>query len=153
MHDLGPGELFGEVALLDGKDRSASATAATNCQLLVLDRRHVVPFLKEHPQAALSLIELLCGRLRLSDERMTDIAVSHLPTRLAKTLINRIPENPRRTPKLAISQGELADMIGASRESVNRTLKAWQQRGILEVRDGWIVLLRRDAVSALAGCA
>ena len=152
LDDLGPGELFGEVALLDGKDRSAAATALTNCQLLVLDRRHVVPFLVAHPRAAMSVIELLCGRLRHSDERMTDIAISHLPTRLAKTLINRVPDGTRRPPKLSLSQGELADMTGTSRESVNRTLRVWQQRGILEVRDGWIVIHRLDAVAALAGC-
>lgn len=153
LADLGPGELFGEVAVLDGRERSAAATALTNCQLLVLDRADVAHFLKEQPDAALSLIALLCARLRRSDERMTDIAVRQLPTRLAKALLNRISPDTRPPARLALSQGELADMIGASRESVNRALRSWQRRGIVELRDGWIVLQRREALSALADCA
>ena len=153
LADIGPGEIVGEIALLDGEPRSAAVTALTKCQLLVLERRDVLPFLRSNPDAALSLIALLCKRVRRADQRMTDIALSHLPARLARTLIGRVPADARAPPKLAVSQSELADMVSATRESVNRALRAWHRRGIIEVRDGWIVLLRQDALAALAGSA
>jgi CRP-like cAMP-binding protein len=153
LADIGPGEVVGEIALLDGEARSAAVTALTKCQLLVLERRDVLPFLRDNPEAALSLIALLCRRVRRADQRMTDIALSHLPARLARTLIGRVPTDARPPARLALSQSELADMVSATRESVNRALRAWHRRGIVELRDGWIVLLRQDALAALAGSA
>src|SRR3984885_951767 len=88
LADLRPGELFGEIALLDGKPRSANATALTNCELMVLERRDVMPFLERNPSACIKLMEILCSRIRRSDERMSDIAFYDLPVRLAKTLLH-----------------------------------------------------------------
>lgn len=153
LADIGVGEVVGEMALLDGEARSAAVTALTRCQLLVLERRDLLPFLRGNPEAALSLIALLCRRVRRADQRMTDMALSHLPARLARTLIGRVPPHVRPPARLAMSQGELADMVSATRESVNRALRAWHRRGIVELRDGWIVLLRQDALAALAGSA
>jgi CRP-like cAMP-binding protein len=151
LADLGPGELFGEVALLDGGERSAAARAQTSCRLVVLERRDVLPFLLARPPAMLALVELLCARLRRADERMTDMVHSQLPTRLAKTIIGRT--TGRRDEKLSFSQSELAAMVGVRRESVNRQLRAWHRAGLVELRDGWIVVHRRDALAALSGCA
>ena len=81
-------EVFGEIAMLDGKPRSADATALTKCELLLLERRHVIPFLEQNPAMCLKLMEMLCARIRHSDERMADIAFFDLPTRLAKVLLN-----------------------------------------------------------------
>ncbi len=67
--DLRPGELFGEIALLDGKPRSANVTALTNCELMVLERRDLRPFLERNPAACMKLMEMLCARIRRSDER------------------------------------------------------------------------------------
>jgi CRP-like cAMP-binding protein len=87
LADLPPGELLGEVALLDGKERSADATALTNCELVALERRDVVAFLEKRPDVCLKLLALLCARLRKSDQRMSDIAFLELPVRLAKVLL------------------------------------------------------------------
>src|ERR1700761_3590383 len=81
LADLQSGELFGEIALLDGKPRSANAAALTNCELLVLERRDVLPFLERSPTACLNLMQLLCARIRRSDERMAEIAFFDLPAR------------------------------------------------------------------------
>jgi CRP-like cAMP-binding protein len=78
LADLRPGELLGEVALLDGKERSADATALTKCELVVLERRDVVTFLERRPDVCLKLLELMCARLRKSDQRMSDIAFLEL---------------------------------------------------------------------------
>jgi len=87
--DLGPGEVLGEVALLDGKERSADATAHTNCDLLVLERRDALSVLERRSDICLKLLELLCARLRRSDTHVTDIAFYELPARLAKAILER----------------------------------------------------------------
>jgi CRP-like cAMP-binding protein len=148
LADLRPGELFGEIALLDGRSRSANARALTNCQLLVLARRDVLPFLQSNPAACLKLMEMLCARIRHSDERMADIAFLHLPVRLAKILLSYQPAG-RGATKLSLSQSELAEMTGGTREKVNRCLRAWQRQGILELKNRWTIILKPEALRTL----
>src|SRR6202040_4430389 len=102
----------------DGKPRSANATALTNCELVVLERRDLRPFLERNPAACMKLMEILCARIRRSDERMSDIAFFDLPVRLAKTLLHYQPQG-RGPAKLSLSQRELAEMAGGTRENVN----------------------------------
>ena len=151
--DLPAGELLGEVALLDGKERSADATALTRCELVVLERRDVVAFLEKRPDICLKLLELMCARLRKSDQRMSDIAFLELSVRLAKVLLDRISPTGRAgaKSKLSLSQTELANMINATRENVNRCLRNWKRQGILDLDERWIVVLQRDALGAIAG--
>ncbi|MGB6535904.1 MAG: Crp/Fnr family transcriptional regulator [Xanthobacteraceae bacterium] len=148
LADLPAGELFGEIALLDGRPRSANATALTNCELLILERRDVLPFLERSPTACLNLMQLLCTRIRRSDERMSEIAFFDLPARLAKALL-RYPAQGRGPPKLSLSQSELAEMSGATRENVNRCLREWQRRGILQLKNRWTIILKPEALQAL----
>ena len=145
LADLRPGDLFGEIALLDGRPRSANATAHTKCELMVLERRDVLPFLERNPAACMKLMEILCARIRRSDERMADIAFFNLPVRLAKTLLSYQPQN-RGAMKLSLSQSELAEMAGGTREKVNRCLRDWQRRGILELRDRWTIILKPEVL-------
>jgi len=150
LADLEAGELFGEIALLDGKMRSANATAHTNCELMVLDRRDVLPFLERNPAACIKLMEMLCARIRRSDERMADIAFLDLQARLAKTLLHYfVPRRSEDTIKLSLSQSELAAMAGGSRENVNRCLRDWQRRGILELKDRWTIIRQPEALRKL----
>jgi CRP/FNR family transcriptional regulator, cyclic AMP receptor protein len=148
LTDLGAGELFGEIALLDGKPRSANATALTRCELLILERRDVLPFLERSPAACLKLMQLLCARIRRSDERMAEIAFFDLPARLARVLMRAAPQG-RALPKLSLSQREMAEMSGATRENVNRCLREWQRHGIVEMKDRWTVILKPEALQAL----
>jgi CRP/FNR family transcriptional regulator, cyclic AMP receptor protein len=148
LTDLAAGELFGEIALIDGKPRSASAIAMTKCELLILERRDVLPFLERSPTACLNLMQLLCGRIRRSDERMAEIAFFDLPARLARALL-RYPTQSRGPPKLSLSQRELAEMSGATRENVNRCLREWQRRGILQLKNRWTIILKPEALQAL----
>jgi CRP-like cAMP-binding protein len=148
LADLRPGELFGEIALLDGGPRSANAKALTNCQLLVLARRDVLPFLENNPTACLKLMALLCARIRHSDERMADIAFLNLPVRLAKILLSYQPAI-RGATKLSLSQSELAEMAGGTREKVNRCLRAWQRQGILDLKNRWTIILKPEALREL----
>jgi CRP/FNR family transcriptional regulator, cyclic AMP receptor protein len=149
LADLPTGELFGEIAMLDGRPRSADATALTKCELLVLERRHVIPFLEQNPGVCLKLMEMLCARIRHSDERMADIAFFDLPTRLAKVLLN-YPAKTRDDTRLSLSQTELAEMAGGTRENVNRCLRDWQRRGIVESKGGWTIILKAEELRRLA---
>jgi CRP/FNR family cyclic AMP-dependent transcriptional regulator len=149
LGDMHTGELFGEIALLDGKPRSANATALTKCELLVLERRNVIPLLQRNPAACLQLMELLCARIRRSDERMADLAFYELPTRLAKLLLGYVTEKVGKEPRISLSQTELAEMVGATRENVNRCLRDWQRRGLVRLQDGWTVILDADRLRGM----
>jgi CRP/FNR family transcriptional regulator, cyclic AMP receptor protein len=148
LADLPAGELLGEIALLDGKERSANVSALTNCELMVLERRHVLPFLEQNPKACLKLMELLCARIRRSDDRMSDIAFFDLPARLAKTIL-KYPASGRGPARLSLTQTELADMTGGTRENVNRCLRDWERRGILARKGGWTIVLKPEALQAI----
>jgi len=152
LADLQPGELFGEIALLDGRPRSANARALTNCQLMVLARRDVLPFLGSNPAACMKLMEILCARIRRSDERMADIGFFNLPVRLAKILLSYQPHG-RGATKLSLSQSELAEMTGGTREKVNRCLRDWQRRGVLELKNRWTIILKPEVLRELVDSA
>jgi CRP-like cAMP-binding protein len=145
LADLPAGEFFGEMALLDGKPRSASAAALTKCELLVFERRDFLTFLERSPSVCLNIMQLLCGRIRSTDERMSEIAFFDLPARLARALL-RYPAQGRGPPKLSLSQQELAEMVGATRENVNRCMREWQRRGILELKDRWTIILKPEVL-------
>jgi CRP-like cAMP-binding protein len=148
LADLPSGELFGEIALLDGKPRSARATALTNCELMVLERRDMLQYLEHNATACLIMMRLLCSRIRRSDERTAEIAFFDVPARLARALL-RILAPDRGPQKRALSQRELAEMSGATRENVNRCLRDWQRRGILELKDRRAIILKPEELHAL----
>src|ERR1700704_1184597 len=81
------GELFGDMALLDGRPRSANAEAISDCELVVMERREFIPFLRNQPDVMLKLMETLCLRLRRTNEQVQDVAFLNLSIRLAKTLL------------------------------------------------------------------
>ena len=82
---INAGEIFGEIALLDGQPRTADARALTDCELMVIERRDFIPLVKSEPDIALKLIEVLCARLRRTSEQVEDVLFLNLPARLAKT--------------------------------------------------------------------
>ena len=128
------GDVFGEIAMLDGKPRSADATALTACTLAVLDRRNVLAALGRNPDAWLGLLEVLCSRLRRTDHDLVELAPLGLPARLAKTLLRAVDAIPAQIPNranLRLSQSELANRVGASRESINKCFQEWRRAGII----------------------
>ena len=137
------GGIFGEIALLDGHPRTADATAMSDCQLMVIERREFVEFLRSQPDVTLKFIEILCSRLRRTSEQVQDVTFLDLPTRLAKTLLRLTadaePSASKR--KLTITQRELSQMIGMSRESTNKQLRIWAKRRWIELRRGGVTLL------------
>jgi CRP/FNR family cyclic AMP-dependent transcriptional regulator len=152
LADFDTGDVFGEIALLDGRGRSATATAITNCTLVCLSRPDFLAFLRSRPEVAASIIRLLCGKLRAADDRSSDFVFLSLGGRLAKAILARaVPSPAHPGGRVSLSQSELATMIGATRSNVNRQLKAWERSGIVSMTRGWIVVLDRAAVAAETG--
>jgi CRP/FNR family cyclic AMP-dependent transcriptional regulator len=152
---LGPGEICGEIALLDGKERSADANAVTECSVVVLERRDVLAFLAKYPDAWTKLIDVLCARMRTADHQMAGFAMTPLPVRLAKVLLRLTSPghaaDGRGGECIRLSQRELGNMIGATRESVNKHLRAWQRKGCVRIADRRIVITDRARLEELTG--
>jgi CRP/FNR family transcriptional regulator, cyclic AMP receptor protein len=146
------GEIFGEIALLDGQPRTADATAMSDCELAIIERRDFVPFLKDRPDVTLKFIEILCSRLRRTSEQVQDVTFLSLPTRLAKALLQLTTsaETAATRRKVAITQREISQMIGRSRESTNKQLRVWAKRGWIKLERGGLSLLAPDKLAAVA---
>lgn len=150
---LHPGEIFGEIALLDGRPRTADAMAMTDCELTVIERRDFLAFVHGEPNVALQLIALLCERLRIASEHYEEVVFLDLPTRLARILLQLADQTEAGAaePKLKITQREISQMLGSTRESVNKQLRAWSKRGVIALERGGIVVYRLATLAAIAG--
>ena len=145
-----PGDLFGEIALLDGGVRTADAVVIENSELMVIERRDFIPLVREYPDVAMKLIEVVCTRLRRTSEQVEDIVFLGLPERLAKALLRlhtRSTANPDNM--IRITQRDLSQMVGASRESANKLLRDWQRRGWLKLKRGGLILTNPKALAAM----
>ncbi len=148
------GEVFGELALLDGKERTADAVALSPCEIVTLDRRDILPLLRQQPELCLKLLEVVCERLRRTDALVEEILFFNIPKRLAKALLRAAGRriSPSKTAQLHVrlSQRDLGAMIGGTRESVNRCLADWQRQGVIRIDDGVIVIADPAALEELA---
>lgn len=135
---MGPGDVLGEIALLDGAPRTADAIGVTNGRLLVLERRDVLPRLRQTPDLALRVIELLCRRLRATSRQVEELVFHDVATRLAAQLLELTATHPRH--QVDITQKELGAMVNATRESVNKTLRAWETQGVVSLSPGRVTV-------------
>lgn len=147
LNFMGPGELFGEVAVLDGQHRTADATAGEPSELFILRREDFLGFLEREPKVAVRLIELLSQRIRWQSERMEESAPLPLPVRLARRLCTLAEDFGS---EVHISQEQLGIFVGAARESVNRQLQTWRRDGILDLQRGRIMVHDMSKLTAVA---
>jgi CRP/FNR family cyclic AMP-dependent transcriptional regulator len=146
---LEPGDVFGEMALLDSEPRSASITTMENCSFLVLWRRDFLPFLERNPKVALKLLAALSRRLRATNDLVGNLSFLNLPARLARILLNLGQQYGKVTADgiaigLKLSQEELGNLAGVSRESVNRQVRVWVEAGVLDYTHGTLILKNSD---------
>lgn len=147
-----PGDAFGEIALLDGQPRTAAATTVAPTELIIIRREEFLAFVKREPQLAVHLIELLCKRVRWTSEQMEDSSLLNVPARLAKRLLSLATSHGRKTPagaQLKISQEDLAQFLGLSRQIVNKYFQTWKKQGWIALGRGSVVLSDERALREL----
>jgi CRP/FNR family cyclic AMP-dependent transcriptional regulator len=144
---LGPGEVLGEIALIDGEPRSADVTALDDCVMLMVDRAEFLRLLHGNPDLCLRLMAFLCGRLRRANAAVEELALLDLPGRLGNVLLRLARDYGKQVAggtriELKLSQKDLSSLIGGSREKVNRQLRVWELEGVL-LRDSGRIVLRQ----------
>ena len=152
---LQTGECFGEMALLDGSSRSATATAIEPCQTFGLFRQDFMDFLQEHPQVVAETTSLLTRRLRNVNQMLGDMAFLDMPTRLAKQLLDLAgtyagDESQPGAVEVPIGQEELARLVGASRETISRALNSYRRLGILTTSHRRVTITDLKALERMA---
>ena len=152
---LQTGECFGEMAMLDGSNRSATATAAELSQTLALYRQDFMDFLEEHPEVVAKTTNLLTQRLRNVNQMLGDMAFLDVPTRMAKQLLELAEtyssgDEDQGNVDVPLGQEDLARLVGASRETISRTLNSYRRLGILSTSHRRITITDRSALERLA---
>jgi CRP/FNR family transcriptional regulator, cyclic AMP receptor protein len=153
---LRPPDAFGELPLIDGGPRSASATAMVPTTLLRLDRSTLLDVIGRRPDHLDGLLRSLGGVLRRLTEQAGDLAFLDLHGRVAKLLVRLAEEQGGRPDEpvildLAMTQSDLADMVGGSRQSVNQILHSFARRGFIELRGREIQVVSARGLSRRAG--
>jgi len=149
------GEIFGEVALFDGGPRSAGVVTNERCELLVIERHAAFALLETHPRMALKLLQAVSARLRSLTESFEDALFLALPRRLAKKLLELVEQRGRPAPDgvridLRLSQEALGSLLGMTRESINKQMRAWQHEGLVRSDAGYLVVLAPGRLAAIA---
>ncbi len=151
---INAGEVFGEIALLDGKPRSADVVAIEPTHALIVERRVFLPFLKQNEDLFLRMLVVLCERLRQTSLALEEMALFDLPTRLARVLLKLMNDYGRPVPQgiridARMSQRDLAALVASSRESVNKQLRQWRADGVLDREAGRIIVFRAEELRSL----
>ncbi len=143
---LGPGEMFGELSLFDPGMRTSTATALTDATVLGLGHDQLTPWLSGRPEVAAALLMALARRLRRTNEAMADLVFSDVPGRVAKALMD-LGEKFGAVSSEGLmvthdmTQEELAQLVGASRETVNKALADFAQRGWIRLESRQVLIL------------
>ena len=143
---MGPGEIFGEMALFDPSPRSTSATAVSETRLAGLKHENLRKVIQRSPEVSAQLLQALARRLRRTNENLADLVFSDVPGRVAKALLDLAdrfgrPATDGILVAHELTQEELAQLVGASRETVNKALAEFVQRGWIRLEARAVVIL------------
>jgi CRP-like cAMP-binding protein len=143
---LGPGDMFGELSLFDPGPRTATATAVVDSKLLALGNDQVIGWVKEHPQVSLQLLGRLAQRLRKANDVLSDLVFADVPGRVAKAIIELgerfgAKKDDGLHVNHELTQEELAQLVGASRETVNKALADFATRGWVKLEPRAVIVL------------
>lgn len=142
--------LAGEIGALDGGPRSASVSCLTECSLVSLSRNQLMDRLIANPEICKSVIALLCQRLRWISGEFGDQAMLPIEQRLAKRLLFLRDMMADGEGWIRISQSEIAEFLGATRESVNKALKDWRLRNLIDIKRGRVLVRDQRQLHALS---
>ena len=142
-------QLFGEIGMFAGR-RSADATALTAAVLRAVRRADLLAAIRTEPDLALALIDLLCARLRTVSDKLEERAFQPLPARLARRLLHLRNTFAAQDDTIRLSQSDLADFVGATREAVAKIFAQWRQSGWIDLTRGAIHIRNRAALHDIA---
>ncbi|MGQ0430643.1 MAG: Crp/Fnr family transcriptional regulator [Gammaproteobacteria bacterium] len=151
LNIMEPGDTFGEIALLDGGTRTATATAMTASDLVSIRREPLFALLEREPQVAVELLRLCGARLRWTSGLLEDAALLDAPTRMAKRLLSLGRLHGEKNGDgftLRISQEDLASFLGVTRQAVNQQLQAWKAQGWVALGRGSVTVLAERSLRA-----
>lgn len=152
----GPGEMLGEIALLVGQRRTATITAIEKSELLMIERRDFIDCLRRNPEVSLKLLQVLAERVKGLSERLEDTMFLNLPVRFAKKLLDYAASDGEKSGDgirigLKLTQEEWGALLGVTRESVNKQLRAWSNEGLISREEtGHIVLMHPERLESIA---
>jgi len=149
---LGPGEMFGELSLFDPEPRTSTATAVTDARLVSLAHDAVIGLLSSNPQTSLELLRRLAQRLRKSNEVLADLVFADVPGRVAKAIMDLgerfgVQKDDGFHVNHDLTQEELAQLVGASRETVNKALADFAARGWLKLEPRAVLVTDTERLS------
>jgi CRP-like cAMP-binding protein len=149
---LGPGDMFGELSLFDPGPRTATATAVTDARVLALANDQVIGWVTAHPQVSLQLFKRLARRLRRTNEVLADLVFADVPGRVAKAIMDLgerfgTKKDDGLHVNHELTQEELAQLVGASRETVNKALADFAGRGWVRLEPRAVVVLDHERLS------
>jgi len=147
---LKEGDFFGEMALIDDRPRSANVVATADSILLILRREDFQACLEENPRIAFGLLRELSRRLRVADDTIGALVLLDVNGRIARLLLTLADEHNGLSVPRTVTHNTIAQMIGSTRESVTRTLRDLQDRGLIRVTKERIAVIDRPALERMA---
>ncbi len=150
---MGPGDSFGEIAAVDGQIRTAAATVVEPSTLFLIHRGDLLALIARDPRLARHLLGVFCQRIRWTSDLVEEAAFLDVPARLASRLLRLAANHGRASTdgvELRLSQAELAQFLGASRQVVNQHLQSWRAQGWIALARSVVVLRDRAALLALS---
>ena len=155
LNFLGVGDVAGEIAVLDGGERTADIVALEDAEVFVIQRREILPILTTHPQAMLAIVEVLCDKLRNATSIIED-STHEMLGRVARGLMRLARQHGRRRKdrtriNLKLSQAELGSYLGLSRANVSRQLTELKASGAIEIDGAYIVIIDEALLTKAAG--
>ncbi len=145
-----PGEVFGEIALFDSGPRTATVTAAEPSKVLRVRQKDMMAQIREHPDLAVDLIRLAGLRMRYMGAQLNEQVFLPMPIRLARKLLHLAGQQDSPTARITLSQSELAEFVGATREAVSKTISTWKRNNVVEASRGGLQIHDFDALRQLA---
>lgn len=150
MDLMGPGSVFGEIALFDPGERTATITATQPCRVLKVQNADVMRQVRRDPELAVDLTRLAGQRMRWINMQLHEQVFLTVPTRLARKLLHLAQLQSEDCSSVSLSQSELAEYVGATREAVSKTISVWKKQGIIEATRGGLEILDVDTMEDLA---
>jgi CRP-like cAMP-binding protein len=145
-----PGALFGEIALFDPGTRTATVTALEPSRVRGVKNGDVLAAIREKPELAIDMIQLAGERMRWMSSQLNEQVFLSMPARLARKILYLTLDGSAHLATLPLSQSELAEFVGATREAVSKTLSIWKRAGVIESSRGGVKVLDREALQVMA---